>query len=99
MWICGEELYHFCNDYSPKILIWWIICVISSLVTFWGIIMHLLDLIYFRTWLKQENELKMGRELRYIRNHVKSVLNYDADAGLMFLNQTKSRSQDSLEEK
>ena len=94
MWICGREIFLFCDDDLPKIVIWWIICLISSLFTLMGITMHLHDLSWFRTTILEENKIRQKQEIKYIRNHVSSVLHSSSrpqstDLGLMLLNQTK----------
>ena len=95
MWICGREIYLFCDEDLPKIVNWWITCLLSSLVTFTGIILHLQDLSYYRTTILEKNKLKMGKELNYIRSHVKSALYTSrvnsSDIGLMLLNQTQNQ--------
>lgn len=91
MWICGREIYLFCDEDLPSIVIWWIISLISSLLTFLGICMHLHDLSWFRTTLTEEKNLKMKHELQYIRSHVKSAFynRGSTDVGLMLLSQTQ----------
>jgi hypothetical protein len=96
MWICGREIYLFCDEDLPTIVSRWIMCLIGSLMTFLGIGLHLFDLCYLRTEIMEETNWKMKRELQYIRTHVKSALYYgsrvnSADVGLMFLNQTKEQ--------
>ena len=96
MWICGREIYLFCDADLPQIVNWWITCLMASLLTFLGIIMHLYDLSYFRTTVMEKNKLTMGKELQYIRSHVKSALYQptsrvnSSDVGLMLLNQTRN---------
>ena len=54
--------------------------------------MHLHELSLFRTTILEELKLKQKQELKYIRNHVSSVLYsrpQSTDLGLMLLNQTK----------
>ena len=95
MWLCGREIYLFCDEDLPQIVNWWITCLLASIMTFVGIIMHLYDLSYFRTTVKEMDKLKMGKELQYIRSHVKSALYQQpsrvnsSDVGLMLLNQTR----------
>ena len=92
MWICGREIFLFCDEDLPKIVLWWIICLVSCLFTFFGISMHLHDLSMFRTNILEENNFRQKQEINYIRNHVGSVLYsrpQSTDLGLMLLNQTK----------
>lgn len=91
MWICGREIYLFCDEDLPSIVTWWIICLISSLLTFLGICMHLHDLSWHRTTMTEEKNLKIKHELQYIRHHVKSAIynRRSTDVGLMLLSQTQ----------
>ena len=69
-----------------------ILFLVSCLFTFLGITMHLHELSLFRTTILEESKLKQKQELKYIRNHVSSVLYsrpQSTDLGLMLLNQTK----------
>ena len=66
--------------------------LVSCLFTFLGITMHLHELSLFRTTILEESKLKQKQELKYIRNHVSSVLYnrpQSTDLGLMLLSQTK----------
>ena len=92
MWICGREIYLYCDEDLPQIIKWWILCLISSFVTLIGLIMHLHDLSYFRTCIMEENKFRQRQELTYIRSHVKSALYnrpHSSDIGLMLLSKTQ----------
>ncbi len=74
MWICGREIYLFCDEDLPSIVNWWIVCLTSSISTLIGIIVHLHDLSWTRTEIMEQNKANMAKELFYIRSHVKSAL-------------------------
>ena len=91
MWICGREIFLFCDEDLPKIVSWWIISLISSALTCFGVILHLHDLSWTRTHLMEEKNCKAKQELTYIRSHVKSALynRRSTDVGLMLLSKTQ----------
>ena len=94
MELCGREIYLFCDEDLPKIVNFWILTFIGALMTFLGITLHLFELSWSRTEIREENKFKTNRELHYIRSHVKSVLHSRAsssDIGLMFLHQTRQQ--------
>lgn len=74
MWICGREIWLFCDEDLPKIVYSWILCLISSIMVLVGVSVHLAALSYTRTQIEEENKLKMYQESRYIRTRVRSVL-------------------------
>ena len=92
MEICKYEIYELCDEELPLIMKFSIISLIGAVLTFLGITVHLFELSWTRTDILEQNKLKINRELRYIRSHVKSILHNRAsssDIGLMLLNKTR----------
>ena len=92
MELCGREIYLFCDEDLPKIVLYWILSFCGAFMTILGIILHLFELSWSRTEILEEENLKTKRELQYIQTHVKSILYSRASSseiGLTLLNQTR----------
>ena len=94
MELCGYEIYLFCDEDLPEIVLYWILSFCGAFMTILGIILHLFELSWSRTEILEEENLKTKQELEYIQSHVKSILHTSTRAssseiGLTLLNQTR----------